>query len=93
VCSTQAIPELVQWGCSLGAAYLGALVFLALAAKEWDYREAWLRIDGERRAKKAKLEAEIRHNQAVFEAINRAGREAASPAPDVPTFFPNQPRA
>jgi len=86
-----ATSEWAHWLSCLGAAYLGALVFLALAAKEWSYREAWLQIDGERRAKKAKLEAEIHHNRTILDQINRTGQAALNRPPSTPAIHPNRP--
>ena len=57
-------------------AFLGSFVFLRLAAKEWAYRETWLRHDARRRAKRAAFQARMARKAQVVHEIEQAGRLA-----------------
>ncbi|UCG34290.1 MAG: hypothetical protein JSU68_06555 [Phycisphaerales bacterium] len=73
--------------------FLGGFVFLRLAAKEWAYREAWLRHDARRRARRAVLQDRIVRKAQVAREIEQAGQFGGSmdqPTPSVATAEPGE---
>jgi len=82
----------VYAGWLVAGAFLGAAVFLKLAAEEWAYREAWLRTDAERRTKRATLEAQLARNQRFAEELKRAGQSALADGQSLPVAEPDQAR-
>jgi hypothetical protein len=67
-------PEQAYGGWLAIVVFLGGYVFLRLAAKEWAYREAWLRHDARRRAKRAALQARMVRKARVVQEIAQAGQ-------------------
>jgi hypothetical protein len=73
--------------------FSGGLVFLRLAAKEWAYREAWLRHDARRRARRAAFQARIVRRAQVAQEIEQArqlGGAVDQPIGSLPTVTPEQ---
>jgi hypothetical protein len=71
-------PEQVYGAWLATVVFLGGFVFLRLAAVEWAYREAWLRHDARRRAKRAELQARIARNARAAQGIGQAGQYAGT---------------
>ena len=74
-----------------GAAFVGMLVFLRLAAKEWAYRGAWLRADAQRRVKQTAQEARVARHQHVAQGLLQASQAAFADGQSPPVIQPAQP--
>jgi hypothetical protein len=69
-------PEQAYGGWLAIVVFLGGYVFLRLAAKEWAYREAWLRHDARRRAKRVALQARMVRKTQAAQEIEQASQFA-----------------
>ncbi len=68
------------------SAAVSMLPFMRLAAKEWSYREAWIRYDSARRAQRGALQARIDQVAETAGQIHEAASAVEVDEDGVPVF-------